>query len=52
MKDIVGVVAAVATTFIVASIVYQVVKPGSQGPAVVQTVSNATTSLGTTLFKG
>lgn len=42
----------VATAFIAAGIVYQVVKPGSQGPTVIKTVGNTVAALSDDLFKG
>ena len=46
MSDTVKVIAAVATTFIVAGIIYQVVK----NPAVAQGAFRTTTSLGQLLY--
>lgn len=42
----------VATAFIAAGIVYQMVKPGSQGPKVVTEVGKTITALSGDLFKG
>lgn len=42
----------VATAFITAGIVYQVVKPGSQGPKVVKEVGTTVRALSGDLFKG
>lgn len=51
-KEIVAGAVTVATAFIGAGIVYQVVKPGSQAPGEIQTLSSATTSLAGDVFKG
>lgn len=52
MRGLVAGLVTVATTFIAAGIVYQVVKPGSQGPKVVSTVGDTTVKLSHDLFKG
>lgn len=52
MGQVVAGLVAIGTLVVVAGIVYQVVKPNSQGPAVVKTVvGGVNTGLGT-IFKG
>lgn len=52
MREAIAGFVTVATAFISASIVYQIVKPGSQGPAVVHDVTTFATSAAGDLFKG
>lgn len=52
MKDAIGALVALGTAFIGASIVYQVVKKGSQGPTVVKTIGDTVKGLSGDLFKG
>lgn len=52
MRGAVAGLVTVATAFIAAGIVFQVVKPGSQGPKVVESVTKTVTALSGDLFKG
>lgn len=52
MKELIAGAVTVATAFIGAGIAYQVVKPGSQAPGEIQTVTSGITALGGDLFKG
>lgn len=52
MKEFVAGMVTVGLAFVGASVVYQIVKPGSQGPVVTGQVTTAATSLGGDLFKG
>lgn len=49
-REAVAGLVTIASAFIAASIVYQIVKPRSQGPAVIKSVTDATTQLGGLLF--
>lgn len=51
-KELVAGFVTVATAFITAGIVYQIVKPGSQGPTIVKTAGSVATQLSGDLFKG
>jgi hypothetical protein len=51
MKEFITGAVTVATAFIGASIVYQIVKPGSQGPIVTGQIANTAYGLGGFLFK-
>lgn len=52
MREFLAGAVTVATTFIAAGIVYQVVKPGSQGPVITSQVTRTITELSGDLFKG
>jgi hypothetical protein len=52
LKEIVAGAVTVATAFIGAGIVYQIVKPGTAAAGEIQTLSSTATSLGGDLFKG
>lgn len=52
MKEFLAGAVTVATAFIAAGIVYQVVKPGSQGPVVTGQIASTLTELSGDLFKG
>lgn len=52
MREFVAGAVTIATAFIAASVVYQIVKPGSQGPVVTGQLTGTATQLGGDLFKG
>lgn len=52
MREVIAGGVTVATAFIAAGIVYQVVRPGSQGPVVTGQVTSTAQALGGDLFKG
>lgn len=52
MREFVAGAVTVGLAFIGASVVYQIVKPGSQGPVVTGQFTTTATQLGGDLFKG
>lgn len=50
MRELIAGGVAVATAFIAASIAFQIVKPGSQAPGEIQTLSSTTTALAADLY--
>lgn len=49
-REAVAGIVTIASAFIAASIVFQIVRPNSQGPAVVKTLVNGGTQFGGLLF--